>query len=504
MVSTRELAYRGSAMWMLGRYAVAGPLASGGMAEILLAQLRGPGGFERPVVIKRMHPHLAKDPAFIQLFLDEARLAARIRHPNVVQVQELGHEAGELFLVMEYLEGQTVVALMKRLSEEGRLLPLSLAAYIVAQACAGLGAAHELSDASGQPLHLVHRDVAPDNIFLTFEGQVKLLDFGIAKARDRLAHTRTGHVRGKAPYMSPEQILGEVIDHRSDLYSLGVVLHEISTGQRLFKGQNELALAKAICEAPVPLPSSRREDYPPALEQVVMRALARQREDRFGSAREMEAALGSGAGGAAELAALMRELFSERVGQSASSGGPAPIADPDASLLAGLAEGAEPGSATRPLIPAVEPPPERPRTRPLRWVLAAALTLALGAAATRLSSSRAPPPAEVEASPAQAPTPPARVKLDVTSIPPGARVSMDGRDLGPAPLRVELPRGEREVELILELNGFEPLHWKLRPEVDTALQLSLVRRAPSPRPSAPARPGPRPQKSPVRDFHRFD
>jgi serine/threonine-protein kinase len=430
----------------------------------------------------------------------------------VVQVQELGHESGELFLVMEYLEGETVVALMKRLSEELRLLPWSVASYLAAQACAGLAAAHELTGADGQPLHLVHRDIAPDNIFITYEGQVKLLDFGIAKARDRLAHTRTGHVRGKAPYMSPEQILGEEIDHRSDLYSLGVVLHEISTGQRLFKGQNDLALAKAICEGPVPPPSRLRDGYPAALEQAVLCALARRREDRFASAKEMQAALEPFASGPSELAALMAELFGERIGLKAQ-------------LLAGLKESEAPSAVTRTLIHEVNQPveprlqlgpsPVRPLSVTLRWAGALALLLALGAAAIAGLSGRGPGPSSAPAAmrpPAQAlpvdappaAPPPARVKLDVASIPPGARVSIDGREAGQAPLRLELPRGSTEVQLILELSGYEPLSWKLRPEVDTALQLSLVRRPPPPRPSASARPNPRPQKSPVRDFHRFD
>src|SRR5262249_34122249 len=181
----------------IGRYEIVAELASGGMAEILLARLVGPSGFERPVVLKRILPHLAREPEFVHMFLDEARIVAGITHPNVVQVQELGKDGNELFLAMEYLEGETLWGLMRRLAVRGERLDTPLAVRVIVQACAGLHAAHELVDADGHPVNLVHRDVSPQNLFITYAGQVKLLDFGIAKAADRITRTETGVLKGK-------------------------------------------------------------------------------------------------------------------------------------------------------------------------------------------------------------------------------------------------------------------------------------------------------------------
>ncbi|HEY6461638.1 MAG TPA: serine/threonine-protein kinase, partial [Polyangiaceae bacterium] len=189
----------------LGRYQILGELAVGGMAEILLARVVGPSGFERPVVIKRILPHLARQEAFVSMFLDEARIAAGIRHRNVIHVEELAEGPEGLYLVMEYLEGESAAGLMRRIFVRETSLDLALGSYIVAEACAGLHAAHELEDASGQKQHLVHRDVSPHNLFIAYDGRVKVLDFGIAKAADRITRTEAGQLKGKFSYMSPEQ-----------------------------------------------------------------------------------------------------------------------------------------------------------------------------------------------------------------------------------------------------------------------------------------------------------
>src|SRR5688572_27412015 len=192
-----------SAEKVLGRYTILGPMTRGGMAELLLGKLTGPGGFERPVAIKRILREHLEEESFTRMLLDEARIAAQIRHPNVIQVQELGSDGAEVVLVMEYLHGENCAGLMRRLAARNERLPYRLAAHIVAEACAGLAAAHALTDESGQLLNVVHRDMSPENVFITYDGRVKVLDFGIAKARNRLVKTEAGQTKGKYQYMSP-------------------------------------------------------------------------------------------------------------------------------------------------------------------------------------------------------------------------------------------------------------------------------------------------------------
>jgi eukaryotic-like serine/threonine-protein kinase len=219
----------------MGRYEIVATLASGGMAEILLARLDGAEGFQRPVVVKRILPQLARTRSYRDMFVDEARIVAGIRHPNVVQVHELGQQDDELFLVMEYLDGESLGSLMRRLWSRGRRMDRDVAAWVVAEACAGLHAAHELTDEDGLPRNLVHRDVSPHNVFLGYQGGVKVLDFGIAQASERITKTETGQVKGKFEYMSPEQIQSRPLDRRADVFALGVLLYELTTARRLFK-----------------------------------------------------------------------------------------------------------------------------------------------------------------------------------------------------------------------------------------------------------------------------
>ncbi len=306
----------------LGRYRVLGELATGGMAEILLARLEGPSGFSRPVVIKRILPHFARQQAFRSMFLDEGRIVAGIRHPNVVQVHELANENDELFLVMEYLEGESASGLMKRLKAGGVELAPRLAAYIVAETCAGLHAAHELEDDAGSPQHLVHRDVSPQNLIVTYDGHVKLLDFGVALVADRMSRTEVGTLKGKVAYMSPEQCTGQRLDRRSDIFSLATVLYELSTGRLLFRRDNPAATIRAICDEPVLPPTRLVSDYPPVLAEVCLRALSTSPDDRYATCADMRAALlealremGSIGEEEAQLSALMREHFADRVAE---------------------------------------------------------------------------------------------------------------------------------------------------------------------------------------------
>jgi eukaryotic-like serine/threonine-protein kinase len=279
--------YRGS----LGRYALYGEIAAGGMATVHLARLLGPVGFARTVAIKRLHPHLAKDPEFVAMFLEEARLAARVRHPNVVATLDVVSDDGELFLVMEYVAGESLSRLVRKARERGELVPPKYVVGIMSGALEGLHSAHDAKSEKGQPLGLVHRDVSPQNVHVGTDGVPRLLDFGIAKATNRVQETRTDQIKGKVAYMSPEQLAKGAIDRRADVYSASVVLWETLTGQRLFKADDVPSLVYAIINEEVQPPSSIVPDLPPGLDAIVMKGLSREADDRWSSAREMAAAL---------------------------------------------------------------------------------------------------------------------------------------------------------------------------------------------------------------------
>ena len=246
----------------IGRHDVVGYIAAGGMAELFLGK---DPTTHQPVVIKRMLPHLARQTSFVSMFIDEARIGAMIHHPNLVEHLELGQVGTELFMVMEYLEGEYLAGIVRRAVARKEPFAYMLAAHVIAQACGGLHAAHELRDeVTLKPLRIVHRDVSPQNLFVTYDGDVKVLDFGIATAAHRLTKTSTGTLKGKFSYMSPEQCRGEPLDARSDIFSLGVVLYELSMQKRLFKRANELMVLSAVCEEPIPRPSRERQGYPRA------------------------------------------------------------------------------------------------------------------------------------------------------------------------------------------------------------------------------------------------
>jgi serine/threonine-protein kinase len=266
----------------IGRYELEHPLARGGMAEVFVARLVDDEGFARRVALKRALPELNRDRAFAEMFRAEARLAASLAHHNIVAVHDLGEDGAGLFLVMELLHGADVGALLRAAPEP---VPFPIVLAIISDACAGLHHAHERHGADGAALGIVHRDVSPQNLFVTFDGCTKLLDFGIAKAIDRIGDraTRTGTLRGKVPYMSPEQCRGEALDRRTDVFSLGVVLWELVTGERLFgaRGESDFEVFKQIAERDAPDPSQRRADTPKELSRVIAKALARDREARY-------------------------------------------------------------------------------------------------------------------------------------------------------------------------------------------------------------------------------
>jgi serine/threonine protein kinase len=277
----------------LGRYTLVRKLATGGMAELFLAIQRSVGGFEKLTVIKRILPAMNQDEAFIEMLLHEARIAATLSHPNVVQVFDLGMANGAYFIAMEHVHGEDLRAIVRQMkSRDATEFPMEHALSIVLGVCAALAYAHGKRDLNGAPLNIVHRDVSPQNVIVTFSGDVKVVDFGIAKSDVRLGDdTESGRLKGKAPYMSPEQARGEPVDWRSDIFAVGVILFELTTGRRLFKTASEYETLKLICDRDYPLPSSIRPGYPPALEAIVMRALAKNRDERWQSAREMQGAL---------------------------------------------------------------------------------------------------------------------------------------------------------------------------------------------------------------------
>lgn len=305
--------------YFLGRYRVVDEIGLGGMASVHLARMDGLGGFQKWVAIKKIHSHLVQDESFIQMFLDEARIAARISHPNVATVFEVGQHERTYWIAMEYLHGEPLREVMRRTEELGAPMPPEIACRVIADAAEGLHSAHELLGKNGEQLQVVHRDVTPHNLFVTYDGTTKVVDFGIAKFASRMSSTLAGTLKGKLAYMSPEQVHGEALDRRTDIFALGVVLWELTTGQRLFRMESDLDTLAKVQECAVPRPSSLVRGYPIDLEKIVMKALAKNRGERFKTARELSRALQSllmrrGLFIASdEVAAYVQSIFTERI-----------------------------------------------------------------------------------------------------------------------------------------------------------------------------------------------
>jgi serine/threonine protein kinase len=379
-----------------GKYEIIRRLATGGMAEIYLARATGIEGFEKQVVLKRILPQYADDDEFVSMFLDEARLAATLHHSNVVQVFDIGAVDGQYFLSMELLQGQDGRHLMRAAARAGGL-PIEHALSIVMGVCAGLHYAHEHT-VDGKPLGLVHRDVSPQNVFVTYDGNVKLLDFGIARASSRLSQTRAGSLKGKIAYMSPEQCSGLPLDRRSDVFSASIFLWEMTTGRRLYTGDSDFEVMRKLREEDPPRPSTVGFAYPRALERIVLKGLQRDREQRYASAEELLLELEAFAREArmpvstVRLSKYMRELFRddieawnqrERGEALALASGTAPPEKEELSRT----ETSVPGPAP-PILhsdPAVPLPP--PRRTGRAWA-AVVIGLFVGILATRMATQR--------------------------------------------------------------------------------------------------------------------
>jgi serine/threonine-protein kinase len=342
-----------------GRFALLGRIAFGGMAEIFLARETPPGGATRHLVVKRILPHVADDEGFVTMFLDEARLAMRLSHPNICHIYEFGEQDGTWFIAMEWVNGVPLGKLIRKARAAGGI-PVPIAVKVIAGIAEALHYAHRARDEDGTPLEIVHRDVSPQNIMIGYQGAVKLLDFGVAKASTHATKTQAGVVKGKLAYMAPEQCRGEEIDARVDVFALGVCLYESISGRPLYHRQNEFETLKAVMDDPVPSLRAVRPELDPALDAIVMRALAKTPEERFQSAGELQEALEGWLAdqrivvNAARIAEFLQDLYAEEIARgpvlSASPGGVPMPKGASAQYLAPAASApsaVEPGVAMR-------------------------------------------------------------------------------------------------------------------------------------------------------------
>ena len=297
----------------LGRYVLYDEIASGGMASVHFGRMLGPAGFTRTVAIKRLHAHLARDPQFVSMFLDEARVAARVHHPNVVSTIDVVAREGELFLVMEYINGESLANLLREARSAGARVPPRVVSSIISGILHGLHAAHDAKSEQGEPLQIVHRDVSPQNIIVGIDGTARVVDFGVAKAAMRVQSTRSGEVKGKFSYMAPEQLESRKIDRRTDIYAASVVLWEALASRRLFVGDDPGSIVTSVLLAKVPSLAAIAPDLPAALPKLVERGLAREASDRFPTALAM----------ALELEQCLPAAPQHAVGQWVSSCAPA-------------------------------------------------------------------------------------------------------------------------------------------------------------------------------------
>ena len=270
----------------IGNYEILAKLATGGMGEVYLAKQRGPVAFSRNVVLKKLHPDHTREPQFVAMFLNEAQISANLVHSNIVHVYELFEEGSGYVLAMEYVRGGTVLRLLRAASKAGRALPLGPALRIAIAVAEALHYAYTTPDEHGMPRHVIHRDVSPSNVLIGYDGRVKLADFGVAKALDS-EMTQGTSIKGKYGYLSPEQVRCKPLDNRSDIFSLGILLWEMTTGQALFRRENDVAMMYAVVEEPIQRPSEVVPDYAPEVEAVVMKALERDREARYSTALEL-------------------------------------------------------------------------------------------------------------------------------------------------------------------------------------------------------------------------
>jgi serine/threonine-protein kinase len=483
----------------LGKYRLLAELGQGGMSNVFLAVARGPSGFHKLVVLKMLRPSLASDPQFLGMFLDEARLAARLNHPNVVQTNEVGVDGDRYFIAMEYLEGQPLSEIVTRVPQ-GFTLPMHL--LVLSDVLSGLHCAHELADFDGRPLGVVHRDVSPPNVFVTYEGSVKVLDFGIAKLASASNDTQSGVIKGKLRYMAPEQLAGDPVDRRADLYAVGVMLWEAAAGQRIFRDLAQPEIMTRILQGNIPHPSSVNVDCPPALESLCLRAMARDPQRRHATALELRSdvehvlvQLSDSTSShdlgrrvscwfegerdqirraiAAELsgAETMRVSFVSRTATDVSASGTLVSAPASARTV------------PREALPTASG--DRPRRR--LWIA----YVAAGLAAAGLIAGLAMRPSQTSVAPDEAVVPvtpvaalqPSTVHLRVAVSPPQAQIYVDDQRMSENPYLSDRTRDTAPHRVRAEATGYVPVHREVRLDRDLDLQLVL---APAPAGSTPA------------------
>ena len=462
-----------------GRYQLLTRLAAGGMGEVYLARQQGLEGFEKLLVIKTLLPHLSEDEDFARMFLDEARISARLNHPNIAQIYDLGTVEQTYFLAMEFVHGEDLRRVQKSAwTRDKQPLPVPLLCRVIAEAAAGLHYAHQALGPDNKPLGIVHRDVSPQNILLTFEGGVKVIDFGVAKAAGRATTTRTGTLKGKYSYMSPEQVAGRAdLDGRSDVFGLGVVLWEALTNQRLFKGDSDVETLAAVGACEVRPPSEVAPRVPKDLDAIVLRALTKNREERYASGAALRLALEdwlvqsrSPATGA-HLASYMQDLYTPRLAKErelglieALSGGAPALGggfvggrNTPSSPSLRLAGASKPqvvarsqvGPAALATVEGAEERTEPEGRRRSRTRLVAALAGAGVLVVAALGFALRPKPAPEATLPAPLP----QAQLVVATEPPGAAVHLDGVPLGKTPLNVHVDATGKPATLTFTLDG---------------------------------------------------
>ncbi len=466
------------------KYEVTRRLAVGGMGEIFLARQTGVPGFERLVILKRLLSDFAGQPAFVEQFLDEARVAATLNHPNIVSIFEVGLWQGNYFIAMEYIHGYSLVSLIRGLGKRQRYLPPAVGAKIIHDAALGLDHAHQARDVNGRPLHIVHRDISPPNIMLRDDGHVKVVDFGIARAANRAVRTSTGALKGKIGYMPPEQLQGEELDGRSDQYSLGVVLWELLCRRRLYHDDNPIKVLHAVLDRPVPPPSAIVEGIPEALDQITCRMVTRNRDERFQSCAEVARALRR------FIDLADPEMSEERVGELAREVvGPVseeqnddlPISGQD--FLVDLRQRTPDGEFvvtpfSQPGAVTLAQPPRRARAPiVVLAILLGVVVLGLGGLLTRELWRAPTQPVAAAASPSPTQPPAAKVVappiVRLESTPAGATVLAGNRVLGVTPLVIDTLAAEVEHLLLVERRGFEAQEVRVRLAAGEEKQLAV-------------------------------
>jgi serine/threonine protein kinase len=489
-----------------GKYILLDRIGVGGMAEVFQGIVGGPEGFQRSLVIKRMLPQLSHDEAFVRMFIDEAKLSGLLAHPNLVQIFEFGQVDESFFIAMEHVHGRTLASVMSKVAELGREMPIDASVEIVRQICVGLQYAHSLKGPDGKNLGIVHRDISPPNLMLGFHGVVKILDFGIARVAEGLRESRTqvGTMKGKISYMSPEQLQLAEIDHRSDIFAVGIILHEMLTGRRLFRSTTDYTSSRMVMELAIPTPSLQNGMVPPALDRIVMRALERNRDLRYATAGEMasdlEQVIAEMRYSPREHTKLLHELFPDEALLSSENAlsMSGPIATTSLSMIrAGEKQSSYPshGALSQAVLTAPGAPaftgsrasidlaaqPLGASGRRMRLIVASAALAAVAVAipvSIRLTRRPEPTPATPAAAEEIAPVKiaPTVVHFSFDSNPQESLVTRvdTGQVIGKTPVTATVPQAAGVITFRFEKTGYKPSLYKAIPDLDKVVRVDLV------------------------------